>query len=58
MPKNEMASAPFWGMHAALVALGGGLLLVVRVLFWRWLSPAAILPAGQVVPDAALAPAH
>jgi len=55
---EKMPSAQFWGMHAALVALGGGLLLVVRVLFWRWLSPAAILPAGQAAPDAALAPAH
>jgi len=56
---EKMPSAQFWGLHAALVALGGGLLLVVRLLFWRWLSPAAILPAGETAePDAALAPAH
>jgi len=56
---EKMPSAQFWGMHAALVALGGGLLVVVRLLFWRWLSPAAILPAGApAVPDAPLAPAH
>ena len=55
---EKMPSAQFWGLHATLVALGGGLLFVARVLFWRWLSPEAVMAGGEQAPDAALAPAH
>jgi len=53
---EKMHSASFWGLHAALVAVGGVLLLVARMVFWRWLSPAAITASAQRTPE--LAPAH
>jgi POT family proton-dependent oligopeptide transporter len=53
---DKMPSSQFWGLHAMLVAIGGGLLLVVHMLFWRYLSPAAVAPKGE--PSAELAPAH
>ncbi len=53
---EKMPSSQFWGLHAVLVAIGGGLLLVVHMLFWRYLSPAAMAPKGE--PAAEFAPAH
>ena len=53
---DTMPGREFWGLHAALVASAGVLLLAVRVLFGRILAPDAVpadVPAG-----AALAPAH
>ncbi len=55
---EKMPSAQFWGLHAVLVAIGGGLLLVARMVFWRWLSPAAIAASGEEAATPALAPAH
>ena len=53
---EKMPSAQFWGLHAVLVAIGGGLLLVVHMVFWRFLSPAAVTRGSE--PVATLAPAH
>ncbi len=55
---DTIPSSQFWGLHAALVALGGGVLLVARVLFWRFLSPAATARPGEVAADAQAVPAH
>jgi hypothetical protein len=39
-----------------LVAIGGGLLLVVHMVFWRFLSPSAVARGSEPAPT--LAPAH
>ena len=53
---ETIPNSEFWGIHAALVAAGGALLLLVRMLFGRYLAPAAIAPAGEPAP--AVVPAH
>ena len=42
---ETMPGAAFWGLHAALVAGAGVLLLGVKVLFGRLLAPDAVAPA-------------
>ena len=53
---DSMSQRDFWALHAVLVASGGVLLLCVRALFGRLLSP-AVMEAERVA-EGTLAPAH
>jgi POT family proton-dependent oligopeptide transporter len=54
---DTIPSRDFWGMHAVLVAAAGVLLLAVRAIFGRLLSPEA-MRAGAPTLDAEVVPAH
>ena len=50
---ETMAPTPFWLLHAAIVAVGAAILLVVKVALGRLLSPGVDAGAAQAIRSAA-----